>query len=446
MKRLLLGAALLLVAGSAAAQNNAYWKVQDKMKKADNLLQANDEPGAFVLYNEADATLEAALANPKTTAFAKLYSLGGQLHQKMFSPELNRAAQQLPFDTLAFCTHLDKSVIYFTKSVEENNKPNKKGEVAPEQTIATMNKLYLTQMMDYYNYAGMFMNAMGNKAKSQEYFQKYLDFPKNPVFTQQECDSIYRVKAANYQQTRFNLAYLAYQQKDWQAVVRSCDEALKDTASLHDYYQMKLAALGEMKDTAAWVSTLAEAAQRTGATTFSQNLLYYYMQNHKTAEAEQLAQSMVTANPNNKNAWFMKGAIELNIKRQYDEAIASFEKALAIDPDFADALYNIGAAYINKAYELIQSGKFEYVGTGKRIAGKGEAGYAKAKAIYDKELAEVRAIYQGALGYLEHLRELMPDNPKRWASPLQQVYSNLGEKDKAKEMDALLEQANQAAN
>ena len=40
----------------------------------------------------------------------------------------------------------------------------------------------------------------------------------------------------------------------------------------------------------------------------------------------------------------------------------------------------------------------------------------------------------------------MPDNPKRWASPLQQVYSNLGEKDKAKEMDALLEQANQAGN
>ena len=142
----------------------------------------------------------------------------------------------------------------------------------------------------------------------------------------------------------------------------------------------------------------------------------------------------------------MNGVNILNIKRQYDEAIASFEKALAIDPDFADALYNIGAAYINKAYELIQSGKFEYVGTGKRIAGKGEAGYAKAKAIYDKELAEVRAIYQGALGYLEHLRELMPDNPKRWASPLQQVYSNLGEKDKAKEMDALLEQTNQAGN
>ena len=71
MKRLLLGAALLLVAGSAAAQNNAYWKVQDKMKKADNLLQANDEPGAFVLYNEADATLEADLANTKTTDFAK---------------------------------------------------------------------------------------------------------------------------------------------------------------------------------------------------------------------------------------------------------------------------------------------------------------------------------------------------------------------------------------
>ncbi len=65
------------------------------------------------------------------------------------------------------------------------------------------------------------------------------------------------------------------------------------------------------------------------------------------------------------------------------------------------------------------AGKFKYIGTNRRIEGKGQAAYAKEKAIYDKELATVRSYYEKALPYLEHLRELTPNDAKRWASPLQ---------------------------
>lgn len=43
---------------------------------------------------------------------------------------------------------------------------------------------------------------------------------------------------------------------------------------------------------------------------------------------------------------------------------------------------------------------------------------------------------------MERVRELAPEDAKRWAPSLQMVYSALGQKDKAKEMDELLDAAN----
>ena len=432
MRRTILGIALSLVAGGAFAQNNAFYKAQEKMNKGE--------------LEEAASIVETALANPKTTQFAKIYNLGGQIEQRIFNPELIKAANSLPFDTLVFCTHLDKSVEFFTKSEEANNKPDEKGRVKADKVIGLSNKLAIMNMLDYYNYAAMFMNASGNKEKSIEYFQKYADMPKNPVFTQAETDSIYQSKAQSYQQTRFNLAYLYYQSKDWDKTIAACDEALKDTMGTHDLYVMKIGALGEKKDSAAWINALAEAAAVTGSSNFQQTLLFYYMQNQKIADAEALAAKLVSEKPNDKNSWFMKGAIELNVKKDYAAARESFQKALDIDPDFCDALFNMGTAYINDIYDQRVSGKFKYIGTNRSITGKGQAAYAKEKAIYDKELATVKSYYEKAKPFLEHLRELTPNAPKRWASALQMVYSSLQMKEKAKEMDDLLEAANNAGN
>lgn len=431
MKRLILGVALSLMGGCAMAQNSAFYKAQDKMNKGE--------------LAEAESLLEAALENPKTTAFAKLYNLGGQIEQRIFNPELIKAAQGLPFDTVAFCEHFDKSVNYFTKSYEANMAPNEKGKVNIDKDIQAANKLAISQMLDYYNYAAIFMNQSGRTDESIRYFQLYADMPKNVVFTAAETDSIYASKAEAYSQVRFNLAFLYYQKKDWDNLIPACDAALNDTIGTHDIYVMKLQALQEKGDTVEWEKVLGEAVQRTGASNFQQTLLYHYMQHEKVAEADALAQTLVTNAPDDKNSWYMKGAIELNVKKDYPASRESFEKALSIDPDFEDALFNMGIAYINDIYEQRNSGKFQYIGTNRRIEGKTEAAYAKEKAIYDAELATVKSYYENARPYLEHLRELTPDQPRRWASALQMVYSSLEMKDKAQEMDDLLDAANAAA-
>lgn len=457
MKKFILSLALLVAgAGGVMAQQAGVtkpgsWKAQDKISKADNLMgQRNSEAfeQAMALYAEAEEILKAdidkATAEQKNDKLALLYLQNAQLQNKLLGPEMNKAQQGLPFDTVAFCRRVDNIIASHNASEENNNKPNAKGKVKVDNGVKFYNKLGVSGMLTLYYNCGAFMDAMGKKQESVDYFQKYVDLPKvSPVFTESERDSIYKANAQIYSTARFNLALQNFYMKNWDKAIACCDEALKDTIGVHDLYLIKINAYGEKKDSAAWQRTLVEAAQRTGQSSYLQNLMYYYVQNNKIEEATKLADKLVVDDPNNKMSWYMKGSIELNVKKDYEAARQSLEKALAIDPDFQDALFNMGTTYINDIYDQRMDGKFKYIGTNRRIEGKGQAAYNKEKAIYDKELATVRSYYEKAKPYLEHLRDLTPNEAKRWASPLQIVYAGLGDEAKAKEMDALLDAANQ---
>lgn len=457
MKKLFFAFLLLFgFIGNVTAQeayNIGSYKAKDRKEKGDKMLNEHTAEAveqANALYKEAEDLIQKDIEETKikgnNAKLAKLYIQNAELQETLLNPQIALASSGMPFDTLAFCQRVDNIITSYNAASEYNSKPNAKGKVKSNADIARHAKFgVMTKLTLYYN-CGAFKDAMGDKQGSLDYFQKFVDLPQvSPVFSEAERDSIYRTNAQIYGTARFNLALQNFYLKNWDKAITACDEALKDTANIHDLYLIKINSYGEKKDSAAWQRTLVEAAQRTGKSSYLQNLLYYYMQNNKITEATALADQLVKDYPNDKMTWYIKGAIDLNIKRDYAASRTSFEKALAIDPDFEDALFNMGTAYINDIYEQSSSGKFKYIGTNKRIEGKGQAAYNKEKAIYDKELATVKSYYEKAKPYLEHLRELTPNDAKRWASPLQMVYSSLGMKDQAKEMDALLETANQSA-
>ena len=455
MKKFLLSLAVFALAvGSGmaqGAQKQGSWKAYDKIQQGDKLMGVRNSESfaqAQARYAEAETILKEEIAKAeaeqKTDKLALLYLQNGQLQDKLFNTVLNNAQQGLPFDTIMFCQRIDNIIESYNKAADYNMKPNAKGKVKPDANVSNYAKLRLLGVTTLYYNCGAFMDAMGKKQESVDYFQKFVDFPRKAVvFSPTEIDSIYNAGAKIYSTARFNLALQNYYLKNWDKAIACCDEALKDTVGVHDLYLIKINSYGEKKDSAAWKRTLIEAAQRTGKSSYLQNLMYYYIQNNNIAEADELVTKLVADYPNDKMAWYMKGSIELNVKKDYAAARESFGKALAIDPDFQDALFNMGTCYINDIYDQRVSGKFKYIGTDRRIEGKGEAAYKKEKAIYDQELATVRGYYEKAKPYLEHLRELTPDDAKRWASPLQMVYSSLDMKEQANEMDELLRAANQ---
>lgn len=175
-------------------------------------------------------------------------------------------------------------------------------------------------MVDYYNYAAMFQYQNHDTAQAISYFEKYLKFPNNVVFTKHESDSIFAAKKSAYSQTALNLASLNYNKKNWPKAIEFADIALQDTIGTRDLYIIKMQAYAAQGDSAQWLSTLKEAVSKTENEGFAQNLLYYYVSHNDVQGAEAMANDMAVATPNSKMAWYMKGCVELNLKKDYAEA------------------------------------------------------------------------------------------------------------------------------
>ena len=62
----------------------------------------------------------------------------------------------------------------------------------------------------------------------------------------------------------------------------------------------------------------------------------------------------------------------------------------------------------------------------------------KSQAAIKAAEDEVKGLFAKAAPYFERYRELEDKDPSKWASPLKVIYNNIGEKEKAAEMDAYL--------
>lgn len=415
MKKVLFSISLLCVSVIGFAQNSMLFKAQDAV--------------AAGKLDDALNMIQTALENPKTTKIADLYNLAGEIHAQKLNPELISASRNQPFDTLSFCTNLDLAMDFYIKSHKADVTPDKKGKVKPKFLKANHDRVL--SMIDYYNYAAVFAHGIGKQDLSLEYFAKYLDMPNCPVFSEHEKDSILQVKKIAYLQTAKNMAILHYQKKNHAEALKYSTIALEDTTGLHDLFIIKMQSHLALGDSAAWLNTLKEAADRTGEFGFMQNILHHYVTKNDLAGAQKMADDMVTSEPNSKNSWYMKGCVDLNMTKNYPAARESFKKALEIDPNFVEANTNMAYTYINEIVTKKQNGEFKYIGTGKTIT-------MKQKPAYDKELAFVKKYYQDALPYMLKVRELRPDAPKEWAYVLQMIYENLLMKKEKQEIDAVI--------
>lgn len=64
----------------------------------------------------------------------------------------------------------------------------------------------------------------------------------------------------------------------------------------------------------------------------------------KFQEAEEALTKAIRYDKNNFEAYYYRGCAKVNEKK-YQEAIADFEKAVELKPDYADAYFNLGRTY-----------------------------------------------------------------------------------------------------
>ncbi|MGD8778255.1 MAG: tetratricopeptide repeat protein [Ignavibacteria bacterium] len=141
-----------------------------------------------------------------------------------------------------------------------------------------------------------------------------------------------------------------------------------------------------------------------------------YIASGKLDEAMSAFKQGVETEPNNKYYRFNYGSMLLNAER-YEEAVVQLKKAVEIDPDYENALYNLAVTYVRWGADILDKAT--------------EA---------DEEDETYKEKYNAALPYLEkYVNNFDPENGQIW-DLLFKVYTNLGMKEKAEDA---LQKANQ---
>jgi tetratricopeptide (TPR) repeat protein len=108
--------------------------------------------------------------------------------------------------------------------------------------------------------------------------------------------------------------------------------------------------------------------------------------------------------------------------KQYDNAITYYEKAIQLDPNYAEAYSNLGLAYLMKAQEF----------SDKATTNVNDPKYVKAQAA-------IKAFYEKAKPYYEKARQLKPDAKELWGQGLLRVYYILGMEPQYSELEKIMD-------
>ncbi len=454
MKKILLSMLMLLTAGTAmaqmtpeekaalkAAEKEAKTQVTTGMKLRDEielLLSANkaeiekgnkanqavlDKNNATIKEKASEAVdvLEKALAGgyvaqkQQFPANYALYRVGGIL----FSPELNKAIAHETMDTLAMAKGLDAYSGGCYGMLQYGNVKN----VEQQEPMKEADRVKST-MMEYYSYLAYFYMQNKSLDGSIQAFDKYAGFAKK--YPKWAGEKFVKNPKTSPSQLAFNIYYIAFTQKRYDVCDKYYEQALAydDEESRNFVLSSRPQISLEQGDTVNWLKGMEKiievSPEGVNAEIAAQKLLAYYDKKDKKLMSE-FADKLLAKNPSSKIANYGKG-YSLFAESKFMDAVPYFQKAVEADPDYLEGIYMTGMS-------LYRQGTENYYN---EVDGKKFKTTAEMNAAEEKY---VKSIYREAATYFETCREKAEDNPDMWALPLHTIYKNIGEKDKAAELE-----------
>lgn len=140
------------------------------------------------------------------------------------------------------------------------------------------------------------------------------------------------------------------------------------------------------------------------------------LKEEKYAEVAALMDDAIKMDPKNPSLHFVQGQSYEQMGEK-EKAKAGYEKAIALKPDYTDAIYNLGAMYYNQGVE---------------INARANDLPLDAEAEYQKLSKEADEYFKQAQPYFEKVYELSPDENMK--NSLMQIYKKTKQNDKLSEI------------
>jgi len=414
MKKVLFMLVVVLIGTGCYAQKKNVSQAKNKAMAAEN----PDFTGARALIGEA-------LEDETTKNLADTWYWAGMIGYKENEYLLTQSILTGKVDDKKKGEAVVESYNYFVKADEIAMTPtiNKKGkEVVDTKT----HKNIQAKMLDYYTSQelvkyGIWLNDQRDFANAYEVFKMHTDIPELKMM-QDEKMQAKMPRDTTYNQYLYYTGLFATQagmHPEAIAIFERMKDGDYEPITVNQFLYQEYV---EMKDTANFVRVLQNAIEKFPAEPwFLQNLINFYIFSGQEQTAIEYLDKAIEREPNVAQYYHIRGNLKENAK-MYEEALADFDKALAIDPTLADAVAGKGRVYYNQAVKMNE-----------------DAAYISDNKQYQKALKEMDEVFAKSLPFFEQAHELDKEN-RNYMIILKQLYYRLKMDKKYEEINNLLNQ------
>ena len=385
MKKTLVLAALVLISAGCFAQ-------KANVKKAKNLaLQESPD------FSGARASINEALQNEETKDLADTWYTAGLIGYQELSKENEKTYLGQARDEKRAGEAVVESFDYWMQAANLAGQKvlDKKGNevLADKKTYALLQK----KVLEYYKNQelvkyGIYLNDQRDFATAYNVFQRHLSIPELPLMQDEKLQKD-MPKDTIYDQYKYYTAIFAIQAEMHPEAIAVLEEMKDGNYEAITVNQFLYQEYVNVKDTANYVRVLQDAVARFPQEPwFLQNLINHYIFSGQEQEAINYLDEAIAREPNVAQYHLIKGNLNEN-QKNYEAALADFDRALAIEPTMADAEAGKGRVYYNQAVKMNEDAAL----------------IADAKE-YKKALEAMNAMFRQSLPFFEKAHELAPDN------------------------------------
>lgn len=387
MKKLMvITMAMLLSVTACQAQKKA-------VSAAKNKAMNTESPD----FNGAREAIAPALTNDETKNDPNTWYVAGLIGYKENEWLMVQSQLGKTVDDNQKGKALNESYNYWMKAIELTYVPtyDKKGN--PKYDLKTRKQI-TDKLLEYYKVQefvkyGIYLNEQKDFKGAFDEFQIHLGIPKLECMQDPKLQKEMPMTDESYKQYTYYAALFAVQSEQHEKAVEIL-ETMKDgdyePITVNQFLYQEYV---NLKDTANFVRVLQDAVQKFPSEPwFLQNLINYYIFSGQKSVALEYLDKAIEREPNVAQYHHIKGNL-LEDAKEYDAALAEFDKALGIDPKLADAEAGKGRVFYNQAVKMNE-----------------DAAYINDNKEYKKALAAMNEMFKRSLPYFEKAHELDPEN------------------------------------
>lgn len=313
MKKVVLLLCAVILSLSAFSQKG-------KVMAAETMLSSNDVDGAKKAIDEA-------IVNEKSKDWPKTYIIAAKVYTKLQQDGKDKDG-------------LKKALDYYVKASDLDKKGDAEGKGA--------NKFKTELTLSLATFKNDLTNA-GIEGFNSEDFEKAL-FAFEGVLTVNEMSSL----ATNTVDTAiiYNCALAAYNGKNWPKAEIYFNKSIDYKYGSGDAVLLLHQVYTTTGDTAKMGQNLKRGfEQYPNDDRILTTMINYYLTANQNEEALNYLNTAIQKDPANPSYYYARGVL-YDQNKKFDQAETDYKKCLELDPNYFNALYNIGVMYYNKGVEL----------------------------------------------------------------------------------------------